>query len=116
MRTNAPSYGKRTLFGREAFDGFVKAYTGGIELNKVATDYDGGIDEEKRKAVKDPRWQCFTRDQIAVKNDSLDIGLIEDESLNKNGRLGDPLDIAKEALEELSDIQQELRKIIELLA
>ena len=31
MRTNAPNYGKRTAFTREAFDDFVKAYTGGLE-------------------------------------------------------------------------------------
>ena len=116
MRTNAPSYGKRTLFGREAFNGFVKAYTGGIELNEVATDYDGAIDEQKRKAVKDPRWQVISREQIAAKSDSLDIGLIEDESMSKNGDLGEPIDIAQEASVELAAIQKELKKIIELLS
>jgi type I restriction enzyme M protein len=116
MRTNAPSYGKRTVFGREAFDGFVKAYTGGIEFNKVAADYDGTINEQKRKAVKDPRWQCFTREQIAAKNDSLDIGLIEDESLSKNGDLGEPIEIAKEVSFELDAIKKELNQIIELLS
>jgi type I restriction enzyme M protein len=115
MRTNAPSYGKRTLFERVAFADFVVAYTGGIGIDKVKFDYKGDIDDDKRASIKDNRWQKFTREQIAAKNDSLDIGLIEDENIRKNGDLGDPLHIAKEAATELDDIKNELNKIIELL-
>lgn len=115
MRTNAPSYGKRTPFTREAFADFVKAYTGGIGLEAVKDSYEGEIDEEKRKAVQDPRWQVFTREQIEVKNDSLDIGLIEDDSISKNADLGDPLDIARLASKELDGIKKELDQIIALL-
>lgn len=115
MRTNSPSYGKRTPFTREAFADFVKAYTGGVGLEAVRDAYTGEIDEEKRKAIQDPRWQVFTREQIAAKNDSLDIGLIEDESISKNADLGDPLAIAREAATELEAIKRELDQIIELL-
>lgn len=115
MRTNAPSYGKRTPFTRDAFADFVKAYTGGIALDEVKDQYQGEIDEPKRKAIQDPRWQVFTREQIAAKNDSLDIGLIEDESISKNADLGDPLAIAREAADELEAIKRELDQIIELL-
>lgn len=115
MRTNAPSYGKRTPFTREAFADFVKAYTGGIALDQVKEEYEGEINEEKRKAIQDPRWQVFTREQIAAKNDSLDIGLIEDESISKNADLGDPIDIAKAAALELDAIKKELDQIIGLL-
>ncbi|MCR9080968.1 MAG: type I restriction-modification system subunit M [Cyclobacteriaceae bacterium] len=115
MRTNAPSYGKRTPFTREAFADFVKAYTGGIALDQVKDDFEGEINEEKRKAIQDPRWQVFTREQIATKNDSLDIGLIEDENISKNADLGDPIDIAKAAAQELDAIKKELDQIIGLL-
>jgi type I restriction enzyme M protein len=115
MRTNAPSYGKRTPFMREAFADFVKAYTGGIKIDEVKDDYEGEIDEEKRKAIQDPRWQVFTREQLAAKNDSLDIGLIEDENVTKNSDLGDPIDIAKAASLELEAIKKELDQIIGLL-
>lgn len=115
MRTNAPSYGKRTVFGRDAFEGFVKAYTGGIPLDQVKESYEGAIDEEKRKAVQDPRWQVFSREAIAAKNDSLDIGLIEDESVSKNSNLGEPIAIAREAASELEAIKKELDQIIGLL-
>lgn len=115
MRTNAPSYGKRTPFTREAFADFVKAYTGGIPLEEVRENYAGEIDDAKRKAIQDPRWQVFTREQIAAKNDSLDIGLIEDENISKNADLGDPLAIAREAAAELDAIKRELDQIIGLL-
>lgn len=115
MRTNAPSYGKRTPFTREAFADFVKAYTGGIALDQVKDRYEGEINEENRKAIQDPRWQVFTREQIVAKNDSLDIGLIEDKSISKNADLGDPIDIAKTAAQELEAIKKELDQIIGLL-
>lgn len=115
MRTNAPSYGKRTPFTRKAFADFVKAYTGGLGLEKVKDNYDGTVDDAKRQAIQDPRWQVFTRDQIAAKNDSLDIGLIEDENISKNADLGQPLDIAKQAASELDAIKKELDQIIALL-
>jgi type I restriction enzyme M protein len=115
MRTNAPSFGKRTPFTREAFAGFVKAYTGGIPLDQVRDAYEGEIDEAKRKAIIDPRWQVYTREQIAAKNDSLDIGLIEDESISRNADLGDPADIAREAARELEEIKKGLDQIIGLL-
>jgi type I restriction enzyme M protein len=116
MRTNVDNYGKRTLFTREAFADFVKAYTGGISLENLKSKFDGSIDDIKRKTIKDPRWQCFSREQIAAKNDSLDIGLIEDESISKNGDLGEPIDIAKEAAMELNAIQKELDQIIKILS
>ena len=115
MRTNSPSYGKRTPFTREAFADFVKAYTGGLSLEEVKDRYDGTVDDAKRQTIQDPRWQVFTREQIAAKNDSLDIGLIEDENISKNADLGQPLDIAKQAADELDAIKKELDQIIALL-
>jgi len=117
MRTNAPSYGKRTPFTRNAFDDFVKAYTGGIEETELKTDWRGEIDEAKRQQIADVdnRWQCFSRKEIVTKNDSLDIGLIADDTLSNSADLGEPIDIAREALAELKSITEELNLIIEEL-
>ncbi|WP_256010212.1 type I restriction-modification system subunit M [Desertivirga xinjiangensis] len=115
MRTNAPSFGKRTPFTRAAFDGFVKAYTGGIGLNVVREKYDGSVDDEKRAAVQDGRWSCLTREDIEKKNDSLDLGLMQDASFAANAHTEEPIDIAREAAEELKGIQKELDAIIALL-
>lgn len=112
MRTNMPSFGKRTPFTRKAFEQFVLVYTGGISIDKVKDSYDGSIDEKKRKKVKDERWQCIPRKVIAEKNDSLDIGLIADDSLVNAADLGKPIDIAKDALAEIADITKELKAII----
>lgn len=115
MRTNAPSYGKRTPFTRQAFADFARAYTGGIDLNDLGNLYDGTIDHAKRAAVADERFSCLTRDQITAKNDSLDLGLIADESHANNHHDLEPLDIAREAANELKAMHLELEKIIELL-
>lgn len=115
MRTNAPSYGKRTPFTEKAFEDFVLAYTGGIPFDKVETDFDGTIDEKKRAAIKDERWQCISRAEIEKKNYSLDLGLITDSSLTNSDDLGEPIDIAKQALQELDAITKELNAMIKEL-
>jgi type I restriction enzyme M protein len=115
MRTNTPSYGKRTPFTRDAFENFIIAYTGGLTSDEVATEYDGVIDHKKRETIKDERWQCISRETIVKKNDSLDLGLIADSSLSNGEDLDDPIDIAKEAVLELKSIMGELDAIIKEL-
>ncbi|AZB33542.1 class I SAM-dependent DNA methyltransferase [Chryseobacterium bernardetii] len=112
MRTNMPSFGKRTPFTEKAFEDFITAYTGGLTAENVVKEYEGAIDEEKRKQIKDERWQCISREEIAKKNDSLDLGLITDESLTKSSDIGEPLDIANDAFKELLFIQTELQNLI----
>jgi type I restriction enzyme M protein len=116
MRTNAPSYGKRTPFTRKAFEDFILAYTGGLSADKVMMEYDGVVDDKKRAAIEDERWKSFEREEIAKKNDSLDIGLIADDSISKSEDLGEPIDIAKEALSELESIAKEINAIIKELS
>ena len=62
------------------------------------------------------RWNYIKRETIAKKNDSLDLGLIADDSVSKAEDLGEPVDIAKEALSELSAIQEQLNAMIKELA
>lgn len=116
MRTNAPNYGKRTPFTEKAFEDFVLAYTAGIPFDKVEADYDGLVSDEKRKNIKDERWKCFSREEIASKNYSLDLGLIEDSTLTNSDDLGEPIDIAKQALTELQSITLQLNAMIKELS
>ncbi|MBA4319763.1 MAG: SAM-dependent methyltransferase [Flavobacterium sp.] len=116
MRTNAPNYGKRTPFTEKAFEDFVLAYTGGISFDNVEVDYDGLINEENRKNIKDERWSCIAREAIAKKNDSLDLGLIADNTLTNSDDLDDPIDIAKQALVELQSITEQLNAMIKELS
>ncbi|AMX84324.1 SAM-dependent methyltransferase [Geobacillus subterraneus] len=84
LRTNMPSFGKRNPLTKEHFARFIKAYTA-----------------EDRRQVKDERWNVFTREEIAKKGDSLDIGLIADESLSVYENLPDPIDSSEEAVKKL---------------
>jgi type I restriction enzyme M protein len=115
MRTNTPNYGKRTAFTEKAFDAFMVAYTGGLDLDKTLLEYDGIVDDTKRAQIKDERWKSISIDEIAKKNYSLDLGLIADDSITNSDDLGEPLDIAKEALLELESITKELNAIIKEL-
>lgn len=115
MRTNAPSYGKRTPFTEKAFEDFVLAYTGGIPFDKVEQDYDGLVSDDKRKTIKDERWNCISRAEIEKKNYSLDLGLIADSTLTNSEDLGEPIDIAKDALLELEAITKQLNAMIKEL-
>lgn len=112
LRTNTPNYGKRTPFTRKAFEDFIVAYTGGLSETEVLDNYDGTIDEAKRATIQDERWRCISREEIAKKNDSLDMGLIADDSISNSADLGEPIDIAQAALLELEAITKELNAII----
>ncbi|MBM4763855.1 N-6 DNA methylase [Bacillus sp. B15-48] len=104
LRTNMSSFGKRKQLTMAHFEGFMKAY--------VAPD---------RSEVEDERWNKFTREDIAKKDDSLDIGLIADESLSLYENLPDPIESAEEAIVKLkqamallSDVVEELRTLEEV--
>lgn len=115
MRTNMPNFGKRTPFTEKAFDDFIAAYTGGIGADSVMKNYEAEIDEAKRKAITNERWQCISLAEIEKKNYTLDLGLIPDSSLSNSADLGEPIDIAKDALAELQSITEQLNAMIKEL-
>ena len=115
LRTNMPTFGKRTPFTEEVFKDFIYAYTGGMSADKVVDEYDGSIDDELRAKIKDERWQCYTREEIAEKNDTLDIGLVADNSVQSSDALGEPEDIIREAKDELNEILKQLDDILKEL-
>lgn len=59
-----PSFGKTNPLKKEDFEGFEVAY-----------------EADDRHAIQDERWSVFTREQIAEKGNSLDLGLIRDDSI-----------------------------------
>jgi type I restriction enzyme M protein len=115
LRTNMPTFGKRTPFTEEVFKDFIYAYTGGMSADKVVDEYYGSIDDELRAKIKDERWQCYTREEIAEKNDTLDIGLIADNSVQSSDALGEPEDIIREAKDELNEILKQLDQMLKEL-
>jgi len=115
LRTNMPTFGKRTPFTEEVFKDFIYAYTGGVSADKIVEEYDGSIDDDLRAKIKDERWQCYTREEIAEKNDTLDIGLIADNSVQSSESLGEPEYIIREAKDELNEILKQLDEMLKEL-
>ncbi len=97
LRTNMPSFGKTNPLKESDFDGFKAAYTA-----------------EDRRAVEDERWSVFTREQIGTdgKNNSLDLGLIRDDSIVDYEDLPDPIDSAEEAVAQLEEATDLLKSVI----
>lgn len=98
LRTDMPSFGKRTPLTEAHFEGFEKAYHA-----------------EDRREVDDPRWSLFSRDAIAEKEDNLDIGLMESENGNNYKDLPAPEVIAKRTKDKLLEAIRQLDEMIKVL-
>ncbi|MCD7882650.1 MAG: type I restriction-modification system subunit M [Lachnospiraceae bacterium] len=95
LRTNMPSFGKTNPLKKEHFAGFEMAYTA-----------------EDRSAVTDERWHKFTREEIEAKGNSLDLGLIRDESLVDYNELPDPVESAEECIANLEEAMDLLMSVV----
>ncbi|BBO82422.1 hypothetical protein DSCO28_29880 [Desulfosarcina ovata subsp. sediminis] len=104
MRTNMPSFGKRNPLTIDHFTEFIAAY---------------GKSPYGRSRRKDQgetgRFRCFTREQIAKRNDSLDISWLQDDSVRNGDDLGEPADIAEEILAQLDLATKEMQELTKLL-
>ena len=70
---------------------------------------------EDRRAVEDERFSVFTREQISEKGDTLDLGLIRDESVLDYNDLPDPADSAEEAAANLEEAVDLLMSVVKEL-
>ncbi len=104
MRSNMPNFGKRTPLSAEHFQDFIQSY---------GTDPHG---KAKRKDQGEKgRFRCFTRAEIAKRNDSLDITWLQDDSVKRGDDLPEPSDIAEEILAQLSIANEEMQELTRLL-
>ncbi len=90
-----PSFGKTNPLKTEHFADFEAAY--------------GAAD---RHAVQDERWSVFTREQIAEKGNSLDLGLIRDDSIVDYADLPDPIESGEEAIVQLEEAVDLLQSVV----
>ncbi len=95
LRTNMPSFGKTNPLKTEHFSDFEAAYE--------AAD---------RRTVQDERWSVFTREQIAQKGNSLDLGLIRDDSIVDYADLPDPIESGEEAISQLEEAVDLLQSVV----
>lgn len=98
LRTNMPSFGKTNPLKAEHFADFEAAYE--------AAD---------RHALEDERFHVFTREQIAEKGNSLDLGLIRDESVLDYEDLPDPIESGEEAIAQLEEAVDLLKSVVQEL-
>jgi Type I restriction-modification system methyltransferase subunit len=99
LRTNMPSFGKRTPLTTDHFTEFESAY--------VASD---------RASIKNERWTRFTRDEISNRDDSLDLGLVQVEveqidwsTYDPAEQVNDAADLLEEAIDLLRSLAADLQ-------
>jgi type I restriction enzyme M protein len=104
LRTNMPSFGKRTPLTREHFADFEKAF-GEDALGKSSREDLG----EKG------RFRRFTREEIAEGGDNLDKSWLRDEGSDDGEDLPEPEEIAAEIMEHLRVAMGEMEHLSKLL-
>lgn len=101
LRTNMPSFGKRTPFSASHLEPFEACYAA---TSRVDQGEEG-------------RWRCFSREYVRdTKGDSLDISWLKDENSVDAANLPEPEELAAEALGELEAAMAGLRGLLDALA
>lgn len=94
MRTNQEGFGKTRPLKKSDFDEFIEGYK----------------DKSKRTGE---RWNSFTREEIETKyDDSLDLGLIKDDSVIDDEDLPDPIESGEECIEMLEEAVDLLKSVV----
>jgi type I restriction enzyme M protein len=105
LRTNMPSFGKRTPFTEAHLEPFVKVF--GDDPNGGSNRVDEG---------EEGRFRCFTREEIEARGDNLDIAWLRDDSVERVEDLPEPDEIAAEIMMHLQNATEEMQALMELLS
>lgn len=92
LRTNMPSFGKTNPLKYDHFKDFMTAYTA-----------------QDRHAVIDERWNIFTREELG---NTLDKGLIRDDSVLDYDDLPDPIESVEECIAQLEEAVDLLKSVV----
>lgn len=98
LRTNMSNFGKTNTLKEKDFEEFIKAYKA-----------------EDRTKIEDERLSCFTREQIVAKNNSLDLGLIRDDSILDYEDLQDPIESGEEVIAKLEEAVDLIQSVVKEL-
>jgi type I restriction enzyme M protein len=104
MRTNMPSFGKRTPLTRSHFKEFEACFGDRADGSAARTDQG-----------EEGRFRCFSREEIAKRNENLDISWLRDESLQSADDLPEPDEIAAEIMLNLQSALEEMQDLAALL-
>lgn len=98
LRTNMQNFGKTNTLKEAHFEDFIKVYSA-----------------EDRTKVQDERFSCYTREQISTKNNSLDLGLIRDDSILDYEDLQDPIESGEEIIAKLEEAIDLIQSVVKEL-
>ena len=123
LRTNMPSFGKRTPFGEQHLTPFEAVCNVPLAERKEGewsfTDQQGtasSLELALEKSEDASRWKCFSRDFIRdTKSDSLDISWLKDANSVDAADLGTPEELAGEAMTELKGALADLEALVKSL-
>lgn len=104
MRTNMPSFGKRTVLTRQHFSEFEKVY---------GNDPHGKA--ERKDQGETGRFRKFTREEITRRGENLDIAWLQDNSVQRTEDLPEPEEITAQILERLRIATEAMEGMSELL-
>ena len=105
LRTNMPTFGKRTQLTRHYFAEFEAAF-GNDPLGQPPSL------AQRTDTGQEGRFRRFSRDWIAKQGDSLDISWLKDENRINLDDLPEPATLAQQAMSELEAAMAELRGIL----
>ncbi|WP_313224908.1 class I SAM-dependent DNA methyltransferase [Stutzerimonas nitrititolerans] len=105
MRSNTPSFGKRTPFVATHLKPFEEAYGMDPNGNSPRAENIEGIGELSR-------FRVFSRANIAARGDSLDISWLKDVGSQDANDLPAPEELASEAMAELTEALRELDELM----
>ncbi|MCP4661722.1 MAG: N-6 DNA methylase [bacterium] len=104
LRTNMPSFGKRTPLGREHFAEFEKAF-GKDPLGK----------SRRRDQGEEGRFRGFTRQEVDARGDNLDLTWLKDDASGHAADLLEPQEIATEIMAKLQMAMAEIEAVTAIL-
>lgn len=110
LRTNMPSFGKRTQFTKDYFQEFIKCFGKKADGTSKRTEIKDKENENGKQAQG--RWKKFSRQDITDRGDSLDISWIKDDDVVDAADLPEPDQLASEAMTELTEALRELSELM----
>ncbi len=116
LRSNMPSFGKRTPFGADHLKPFEALFGDQANGTSARTEGDWSFSIDAEKTLDNSRWRVFSREWIKEsKGDSLDISWIKDNDSVDAANLPEPHVLASEAMSELTEALRELDGLMQAL-
>lgn len=112
LRSNMPSFGKRTPFNEQYLRPFEAVFNA---EPRVAGEWSfiDDLDPAAEKQPEESRWRCFSREWIKQqKGDSLDIAWLKDQDSVDAASLPEPEVLAAEAMGELTEALREINDLL----